>query len=337
MEIVEIDPFDRGRLDAWHAVYAAAEQAGRGEHSNDWLLEEIRAAKQTADPSQRTWLYGALADGELVGAGELEVYELDNPELAWAKVYTRPDRRGEGVGTALTDHVEQQARGLGRRRMLTEVVFDYELSVQGTGSADVRFATDRGYQLGIGDVQRVQRLPVADDVLAGLIEAAAPAHRQYRVESFHGRVPDDWVSGYAELAATLNTEAPTGDLALENETSDVEIFRIREALLARQGRTRWATVAFDADDRLVGYTELMVSSLDPMRAYQWGTLVAGSARGARLGVALKARNLAAVQAAGLGVERIYTWNASVNAHMVAVNEALGYEPVARMGEFQKEL
>lgn len=337
MEIVEIDPFDRARLDAWHAVYAAAEQVGRGEHSNDWLLEEVRAAKQTADPSQRTWLYAALVDGELVGASELEVYELDNPELAWSKVYTRPDRRGEGVGTALAEHVEQRARAEGRRRMLTEVVFDYELPVEGTGSADVRFAVQRGYQLGLGDVQRVQRLPVADAVVAGLIEEAAPAHRQYRVESFHGRVPDQWVTGYAELAATLNTEAPSGELALENETNDVAVFRIREELLARQGRTRWATVAFDGDDRLVGYTEVMVSSIDPARAYQWGTLVAPAARGARLGVALKARNLAEVQGAGLGVERIYTWNASVNAHMVAVNDALGFEPVARMGEFHKEL
>ena len=32
-----------------------------------------------------------------------------------------------------------------------------------------------------------------------------------------------------------------------------------------------------------------------------------------------------------------TWNAEVNAHMVAVNEQLGFEPVERLGEFQKRL
>ncbi|CAM3311021.1 GNAT family N-acetyltransferase [Nocardioides dubius] len=333
---MEVDPFDREQMDAWHAVYAAAEQFGRGEHSNDWLLEELRAAKQSVDPSERMWIHAALVDGEMAGVSELEVYELDNRELAWFKVYTLPQRRGQGVGTALLEHAEAQARALGRPRMLTEVVFDYDLPVDGAGSKDAEFVIRRGFRLGIGDVQRVLRLPIADDVLTGLAGQAAPS-AGYRLESFHGAVPEQWVAGYAALSATLNTEAPMGDLLLENESADVEVFRTREQLLARQGRTRWATIALDGADQVVGYTELMVSSLEPERAYQWGTLVAVEARGARLGVALKARNLAAVQAAGLGVERIYTWNAEVNAHMVAVNDALGFEPVARMGEFHKEL
>lgn len=337
MEIVEVDPFDRERFEAWHAVYAEAEQAGRGEHSNDWLLEELRAAKQFDDPSERTWIYAALSEGEIVGVSEVEVYELDNRELAWVKVYTRPQLRGRGVGTALLEHAEQRARELGRPRVLTEVVFDYDLPVDGAGSRDAAFAQRHGYTLGLGDVQRVLRLPVADEVLSGLIPEQALAAAGYRLVCFHGPVPDEWVAGFAALSATLNTEAPMGDLVLENESADVAVFRAREELLARQGRTRWATIALDAADQVVGYTELMVSSLEPERAYQWGTLVAVEARGAALGVALKARNLAEVQAADLGAERIYTWNAEVNAHMVAVNDALGFEPVARMGEFHKSL
>lgn len=35
--------------------------------------------------------------------------------------------------------------------------------------------------------------------------------------------------------------------------------------------------------------------------------------------------------------RLTTYNAEVNAHMIGVNEALGFRPVARLGDFQKKL
>ena len=37
------------------------------------------------------------------------------------------------------------------------------------------------------------------------------------------------------------------------------------------------------------------------------------------------------------IVRLTTYNAEVNSHMIAVNEALGFRPVARLGDFQKKL
>jgi hypothetical protein len=37
------------------------------------------------------------------------------------------------------------------------------------------------------------------------------------------------------------------------------------------------------------------------------------------------------------VRRLTTYNAEVNSHMVGVNEAMGFRPVARLGDFQKKL
>ena len=34
---------------------------------------------------------------------------------------------------------------------------------------------------------------------------------------------------------------------------------------------------------------------------------------------------------------VFTYNAEVNDHMIAVNEQMGFRPVARLGEFQKKL
>ena len=37
------------------------------------------------------------------------------------------------------------------------------------------------------------------------------------------------------------------------------------------------------------------------------------------------------------MRRLTTYNAEVNAHMIGVNEEIGFRPVARLGDFQKRL
>ena len=60
-------------------------------------------------------------------------------------------------------------------------------------------------------------------------------------------------------------------------------------------------------------------------------------RGHRLGVAVKVATLRLLQERRPDVTEVLTYNAEVNDHMIAVNELLGFEPVARLGEFQKAL
>jgi hypothetical protein len=60
-----------------------------------------------------------------------------------------------------------------------------------------------------------------------------------------------------------------------------------------------------------------------------------SARGHRLGLALKVANLRLLQRERPDILSVTTYNAEVNAHMIGVNQRLGFRPVARLGEFQK--
>ena len=76
---------------------------------------------------------------------------------------------------------------------------------------------------------------------------------------------------------------------------------------------------------------------EPGKAYQWGTLVRRDARGHRLGLAVKVANQRLLQRERPDLRVLTTYNAEVNHHMVAVNERLGFVPVARLGEFQKRL
>lgn len=222
--------------------------------------------------------------------------------------------------------------------MLTGLVgWTWDGGPLGEGAAGPHFARTRGYALALTEVQRELPLPVDDAVLARLADDAALAHEEYTLRSWVGPVPDDLLAGWAELTSTLTTEAPTGELQLEPETVSVEAVREREATLARQGRTKYNTVALSASGEVVAYSDLATTVHDPHRAYQWGTLVQREHRGHRLGVAVKVANLRLLQRDRPDVVRLTTYNAEDNSHMVGLNEALGFRPVAWLGDFQKKL
>ena len=119
--------------------------------------------------------------------------------------------------------------------------------------------------------------------------------------------------------------------------ADVALRREAEAQLVRQGRTPYSTVALDAAGAVVAYTEVVATTHEPGKAYQWGTLVRKADRGHRLGLAVKVANVQLLQRERPDLTLVVTWNSEVNSHMVAVNEQLGFEPVERLGEFQKRL
>ena len=69
--------------------------------------------------------------------------------------------------------------------------------------------------------------------------------------------------------------------------------------------------------------------------YQDDTLVLGPHRGHALGLRMKLANLVALAETDPSRTRIYTWNADENAHMLAINIALGFEPTAIESAWQR--
>lgn len=128
-----------------------------------------------------------------------------------------------------------------------------------------------------------------------------------------------------------------GELDREPEKPNVEAFRQGEGVIRKQGRTKFNTVALDADGAVVAYTDIAATVHEAGRSYQWGTLVRRDARGHRLGMAVKVANLRLLQREAPDLNHVITYNAAVNAHMVGVNVDMGFVPVERMGEFHKRL
>ncbi|MBC9733766.1 GNAT family N-acetyltransferase [Nocardioides marmotae] len=341
LRIVAVDPFDDAALEAWHATYAVAEAHGYEDTATVWQLEEVRALMQAPASGYRidAWngLLGTGPDAFVVAAGWMRTPRHDNLDRADLSVHVLPAHRRRGHGTRVLAHLEQVARERGRSILLAEAHYAYAAGPAGAGECGPEFARARGYALGLGDVQRRLRLPVAAGLLDRLAAEAAPHHAAYTLRSWVGPVPDELLDGWAEVTASLTTEAPVGELALEPERPDPVAVREHEAVLTRQGRRKYNTVALAPDGTVAAYTDLVTTVHEPGRAYQWGTLVRRAHRGHRLGLAVKVANLRLLQAGRPDLTHLLTYNAEVNDHMVAVNDLLGFEPVARLGEFQKRL
>ena len=125
---------------------------------------------------------------------------------------------------------------------------------------------------------------------------------------------------------------------------DIGTNSIRLAVV-REEEQRWieagepalvAAAVHEATGEVVAYTVLLVAQASK-KVEQWDTLVVPAHRGHRLGLAVKLANLDALARVAPGVERILTWNAAENGPMRSINDALGFEPWALNGNWQKHV
>ncbi|MCF6378901.1 GNAT family N-acetyltransferase [Nocardioides KLBMP 9356] len=336
--VVELDPFDDAAFAAWHHVYTVAETHELGDVATAWQLEEVRALMQRDGTTAWVGGWAALLDGRTVGVGWMRTPLRDNLELAELTVHVLPELRRQGIGSAVLSHLEQVARQRGRRILNSLASWAYGAGSDAAGGGSgPGFARASGFDLALSEVQRELTLPVDEALLVALADDAARYHPAYVLRSWSGPVPDDLLHGWAEVTSSLATEAPTGELELEPEVVSAEAVREHEETVERQGRTKYNTVAISPSGEVVAYSDLATTVHEPGRAYQWGTLVRREHRGHRLGVAVKVANLRLLQRERPDVTRLTTYNAEVNSHMIGVNEALGFRPVARLGDFQKKL
>jgi RimJ/RimL family protein N-acetyltransferase len=172
-------------------------------------------------------------------------------------------------------------------------------------------------------------LPVDEQRLANLEAEARGASSGYQLLIWWDHTPDELLEDRALLERRMSTDAPHGDLPVEEEHWDGERIREYEALHVARGRTVLSAGAVK-DGRLVAFTDLQVPLADPRRAHQAGTFVLAEHRGHRLGALVKTAVLRELASSLPAVRRISTYNYESNAPMVAVNEALGFRPAGQL-------
>jgi GNAT superfamily N-acetyltransferase len=325
---------DRAEFAVWYGLLREADLSGRPEHSPFFSQREAQVIFSGGDASEQVTAYAGFEGDAMHGTGFMSVPLLDNLDKASVYVAVPPARRRRGVGAAmLADLVDVAARA-GRTTIVSECHVPAD-QVETHGSR--RFAERNGFSHANTEIRRELRLPVPDQTLSAWTAEASPHHAGYAIATYVDDVPQELVSSLCHVRNQLGLDAPTGDIEHEEEAMTPEAFLQRQALQREMGVTTYWTLATDVDGQTVAFTTLGVP-VDPQDCvYQWGTVVLRGHRGHRLGLAVKAANLAALQADHPERRLVSTQNAETNAPMVAINEKMGFRAVEVLLEFQRRV
>jgi GNAT superfamily N-acetyltransferase len=336
MTMRRLDPHDEAEFAAFHAAYAAANDFERPYADTFPLAEFVIPFRRESLAIER---YGLIAQdsGVVAGVAVVDLSLTDNLDLAEVCVFVPPEHRRRGVGTALARQLAVDLRQRGRTSWMCLVSGRRYDQPAGTLVPGEAFAARLGLTLRQEELQRRLPLPAPRDRLDALTAEAAPKHRDFRLVRWVNHCPDEYVEPYCRLKTAMVDEMPTGELELEAEAWDEPRLRDMEDIAVAQGRDRYVYAAVAPDGDMAGHTELVVPTHDPGVVYQWDTLVLPKHRGHRLGLALKVANLAWVQDEHPERESLRTWNAADNGPMIAVNDAMGFEPVEWEGSWQGEI
>jgi GNAT superfamily N-acetyltransferase len=267
------------------------------------------------------WL-GVEDDGP-VAAFTVRYSDRDNTDLAFLQVYVHPAHRSRGLGRGTATAAIDRVRTLDR----TRVSYDIPLRTRERDpSAGVSLAESIGAKSLLTERRRTLRLAsISDDRLTELDAIVGDSTAGYTLVTWRNHTPEPALEEMAGLIALMSTDPPLGDLDIEAEIWNAERYEEWETSVRARNRDRLIAAArHDSSGQLVGFTDLTIPNGRSI-GYQWATIVRSDHRGHRLGLALKIANLRYLRAARPDVTILNTWNAVENSHMVAVNEALGFE------------
>ncbi len=337
MDIRELDDAalaDDAVMRDYYDLSRRAELLGR-EQAPFWTFEELVGAFRSEDSGERQQLFAAYDGDRMIACAVLWSFLLDNTDKAWFNLDVDLPERRKGVGRAMLARIEQVAKDDNRALLLTDTKLPFE---QRETHGYRQFAEACGYQLANYEVVRHLPLPVPEDRIQQWIDEAVPRHEGYTIETFVNAVPDDLVESLCVLLGQLAVDAPTGAVDFDEETMTPQRYAEMVATTKAMGRARYETLALTPDRLVVAQSTLAVPlSSSSTTVFQWGTFVHREHRGHALGLATKALNLRAVQAARDDLTLVTTQNGETNGYMVSINERMGFAPVEVSTELVKHL
>jgi GNAT superfamily N-acetyltransferase len=328
----QFDPLtDAARLQACHEILEASRRAddpAAPEHSRADFRNWWAYGFEGRDPRQ-AWL--ATDAGGPAGCYLLELPDRENVTVGTCVLAVPPPRRRRGIGTALLAHGTAQARAAGRTTLRGAALLG---SAGSGGSAGEAFAQAAGATGGLTEVRRV--LPTAGltpELLAGLRADAEARAAGYTLLTWTGPAPGDQVDQVARLYEVMG-DAPREEGAAAPR---VDADRVRAIEISTQGPefgVYSVAARHDASGTLAALTQVIIQTELPGHALQAMTAVDRPHRGHRLGLLVKVAVHQWLARAEPGLRSVFTWNAQANAHMIAINERLGYQISARFRSWE---
>lgn len=349
-------PADPAHPDAWTVegtvlVSDAVDLAIHG--STDFALDVPTTRASLSEPHRRTHRLvavpaGSREPGSVVGRALVRLPTLGNTHLAFVYVAVHPDWRRRGVGSALWDAAVEIAREADRRVLISDSSFapepppgpDALESPTGSGRIprhddSTLFALARGFTLEQVVRHSVLDLPVPESVLGPLRRDPGP---DYRVHTMRDAYAAEWLDELAVLKTRMSTDAPSAGLDLAEDPWDAARVVANAADIRSRGQGFLVAVVEHVPTRTLAAFSMVEFPLDkPAVVFQGDTLVLREHRGNGLGMLAKIAVLDALPGVRPAAERIHTWNAQENAHMLAINVALGFRQASVDAEWQRTL
>ncbi|MCC3764271.1 GNAT family N-acetyltransferase [Glycomyces sp. TRM65418] len=290
--------------------------------------ERVFTGMMTNPPPDTAYrCYTASEDGTLLGALWLSLPGKENDHYVEADLIVHPDHRRRGVGTALLDRLLALAREQSRREVVVLARIQWN-DGPARPDAGVRFLERHGFTAALTEVDRSLRLDAIDpETEERLWREAAAAAEDYEPVSWIGRCPEAYLEGLARLNSMIFAEIPLGDVELHPRTVDAESVRAAEAGAAAVGNAMIRTIAVPKGGGDVVAHTVIAAHEGEAHVGQGITIVDPAHRGHRLGLLVKLANLRRLREHFGHVTHVWAGNADTNAHMVAINDLLGYRPV----------
>lgn len=301
---------------------------------------EAIASLSTPPPTAVGDFHVAMVDGQVVGTVLIFMPTTLNTHFAHVEGWVHVPWRRRGVGRALRAAVEERLRELGRTVWMTRV-----REYPGEDVSGPAFAEDGGMTAAMTEVcRRLYVDEVNDDVIAELRADCLTRLDGYEVlrweDGVSGPHPEEYVDGLARLEIRMDTDAPTGDIDVKPRTEpEPDGIRARSKRSALQGLRCFNTAVrhIESGD-IVAWTMLAMHTGGAEDfAFQNITVVHPEHRGRKFGTLVKLENLAAIREAAPNLRIIETSNADENAHMIAINDVLGFRVFCLVHNYQKEL
>lgn len=341
-DVIDVIPFHPGDATLGDAVYAG----WRGAQLHDYpdvepfARENIQAMLDTPPHGWVGEFYVATVGEEVVGTVLVFLPQQDNTHLAHVEGWVHVEHRRMGVGRRLYEHTVERLRELGRTTMVVRI---HDPADADPPAAGPRFAEAVGMTCALTEVNRRQYPAELDRELVARMLADCRARAEgYEIlrwtDGVDGATPEEHVDDLARLEVRLDTDAPKGELNMEAREPDPEVIRARCERGRLAGVRNFHTVARHVESgRIVAWTLISSSPSDPGHCWQGITVVDPDHRGKRLGTYVKLENIAHALEMAPALRVVETSNAGENAHMIAINEALGYRIHGRIHNFQKEM
>ncbi|SDD43812.1 GNAT family N-acetyltransferase [Glycomyces harbinensis] len=338
IDIVPIDPLDRDLVNGWiRAQRAVTEHDLPGEPLPSPAFQRLRLLLWP--DALNVERYVARRGGDVIGSIQFSMPNKDNQHLLELELDVRPEHRRQGVGTALLEFTERRARELGRDTILAFAVDSLEDGPRFDHSGQ-EFAKARGFKVVDQEIHRRNDLTlVGDDELGKLYADAWEKAAGYELVQWIDDCPDEIIEGYAGLNERMYTDPPMGEeLDIRPAVYDAARVRNNEWTSKERGQTQFASAVVHVETgEVAGMSVVGLVPGEELHAWQEDTIVDEKHRGHRLGMVLKIANQRLLRRYRPQIRYVHTWNAEVNDHMIAINEAMGYRALCRDFDVQKKL